>query len=92
MLASGDPMLSGVGSSLVRLHGAGAVEVLAHPSSVTLACARLGWAVEETQVVPVVGRPVELIVRQSTASPKMNGAARTSLSSLPSPSTSSSAG
>jgi precorrin-6B C5,15-methyltransferase / cobalt-precorrin-6B C5,C15-methyltransferase len=66
VLASGDPMLSGVGASLVRLHGAGAVEVVAHPSSVTLACARLGWAVEETQVVPVVGRPVELVVPHAT--------------------------
>jgi precorrin-6B C5,15-methyltransferase / cobalt-precorrin-6B C5,C15-methyltransferase len=55
-------MLSGVGSSLVRLHGADAVTVLPAPSSVTLACARLGWAVEETQVVPVVGRPVDLLV------------------------------
>jgi precorrin-6Y C5,15-methyltransferase (decarboxylating) len=66
VLASGDPMLSGVGASLVRLHGAGAVEVLPHPSSVTLACARLGWAVEETQVVTVVGRPVELVVPHAT--------------------------
>jgi precorrin-6B C5,15-methyltransferase / cobalt-precorrin-6B C5,C15-methyltransferase len=66
VLASGDPMLSGVGSSLVRLHGAGAVEVLPHPSSVTLACARLGWAVEETQVVTLVGRPVELVVPHAT--------------------------
>ena len=62
VLASGDPMLSGVGTSLVRLHGAAAVEVLPHPSSVTLACARLGWAVEDTAVVTVVGRPVELLV------------------------------
>lgn len=66
VLASGDPMLSGVGTSLVRLHGAGAVEVVPHPSSVTLACARLGWAVEDTQVVSVVGRPVELVVPHAT--------------------------
>ncbi len=66
VLASGDPMLSGVGTSLVRLHGAGAVEVVPHPSSVTLACARLGWAVEETQVVSVVGRPVELVAPHAT--------------------------
>ncbi|WNV76168.1 precorrin-6y C5,15-methyltransferase (decarboxylating) subunit CbiE [Geodermatophilus sp. DSM 44513] len=66
VLASGDPMLSGVGTSLVRLHGAGAVEVLPHPSSVTLACARLGWAVEETPVVTVVGRPVELVAPHAT--------------------------
>ena len=66
VLASGDPMLSGVGTSLVRLHGAGAVEVVPHPSSVTLACARLGWAVEETAVVTLVGRPVELLVPHVT--------------------------
>lgn len=66
VLASGDPMLSGVGTSLVRLHGAEAVEVLPHPSSVALACARLGWAVEETAVVTLVGRPVELLAPHVT--------------------------
>ncbi len=66
VLASGDPMLSGVGTSLVRLHGAGAVRVLPHPSSVSHACARLGWAVEDTAVVSVVGRPVELLVPHVT--------------------------
>src|SRR3954471_18900004 len=66
VLASGDPMLSGVGTSLVRLHGPGVVEVVPHPSSVSLACARVGWAVEETTVVSVVGRPVELLVPHVT--------------------------
>jgi precorrin-6Y C5,15-methyltransferase (decarboxylating) len=66
VLASGDPMFSGVGTSLVRLHGPGAVEVLPHPSSVTLACARMGWAVEETAVVSVVGRPIELLTPHVT--------------------------
>jgi len=66
VLASGDPMLSGVGASLVRLHGPAAVEVIPHPSSVSLACARLGWAVEDTTVVSVVGRPVELLVPHVT--------------------------
>jgi precorrin-6Y C5,15-methyltransferase (decarboxylating) len=37
------------------------VRVLPAPSSVSLACARLGWAVEETEVVTLVGRPVELL-------------------------------
>jgi precorrin-6Y C5,15-methyltransferase (decarboxylating) len=66
VLASGDPMLSGVGTTLVRLLGPGAVEVLPAPSSVSLACARLGWAVEETAVVTVVGRPVSLVVPHAT--------------------------
>jgi precorrin-6Y C5,15-methyltransferase (decarboxylating) len=66
VLASGDPMYSGVGTSLVRLHGPAAVEVIPHPSSVTLACARLGWAVEETTVVSVVGRSLDLLTPHMT--------------------------
>ena len=61
VLASGDPMLSGIGTTLTRLLGADRVRVLPAPSSVSLACARLGWAVEDTCVVSVVGRPVELL-------------------------------
>ena len=61
VLASGDPMFYGVGSTLVRLLGADAVRVIPHPSSVSLACARLGWPVEEVEVVSLVGRPVELL-------------------------------
>ncbi|TFV61922.1 UNVERIFIED_ORG: precorrin-6y C5,15-methyltransferase (decarboxylating) subunit CbiE [Bacillus sp. AZ43] len=66
VLASGDPMLSGVGASLVRMHGPAAVRVVPHPSSVSLACARLGWAVEETAVVTVVGRALELVTPHVT--------------------------
>jgi len=40
-LASGDPMFFGLGGTLVRLLGAGRVDVLPHPSSVSLACGRL---------------------------------------------------
>jgi precorrin-6Y C5,15-methyltransferase (decarboxylating) len=61
VLASGDPMLSGIGTTLSRLLGSGRVRVLPAPSSVSLACARLGWAVEETAVVSLVGRPLELL-------------------------------
>ncbi|MFE7661140.1 precorrin-6y C5,15-methyltransferase (decarboxylating) subunit CbiE [Streptomyces celluloflavus] len=35
------------------------LRVLPHPSSVSYACARLGWPVEETEVVTLVGRPAE---------------------------------
>lgn len=61
VLASGDPMLSGIGTTLVRELGGGAVRVLPAPSSVSLACARLGWAVEDVDVVTLVGRPPELL-------------------------------
>ncbi|TDC07202.1 precorrin-6y C5,15-methyltransferase (decarboxylating) subunit CbiE [Nonomuraea longispora] len=57
VLASGDPMFYGIGSTLVRLLGASRVRVLSHLSSLSLACARLGWPVEQVEVVSLVGRP-----------------------------------
>jgi len=66
VLASGDPMTSGIGTTLVRWFGAAAVDVVPHPSSVTLACSRMGWSVEETQVVSVVWRPLDLLAAQVT--------------------------
>ncbi|MFF0308940.1 precorrin-6y C5,15-methyltransferase (decarboxylating) subunit CbiE [Streptosporangium sp. NPDC004379] len=57
VLASGDPMFHGIGSTLVRLLGAERVRVLPHVSSVSLACARLGWPMENVEVVNLVGRP-----------------------------------
>ncbi|MBW5425331.1 precorrin-6y C5,15-methyltransferase (decarboxylating) subunit CbiE [Streptomyces sp. BG9H] len=57
VLASGDPMFYGIGRALSEEVGAAALRVLPHPSSVSLACARLGWPVEETEVVTLVGRP-----------------------------------
>jgi precorrin-6Y C5,15-methyltransferase (decarboxylating) len=66
VLASGDPMFSGIGTTLVRWFGAAAVDVVPHPSSVTLACSRMGWSVEETAVVSVVWRPLELLVPHLT--------------------------
>ncbi|MGI5127222.1 precorrin-6y C5,15-methyltransferase (decarboxylating) subunit CbiE [Pseudonocardia sp. CA-107938] len=62
-LASGDPMLHGLGGTLVRVLGADRVTVLGHPSSVSLACARLGWAVEDVEIVTVVGRPLDRLRR-----------------------------
>lgn len=58
VLASGDPLFYGIGSTLVRLVGAERVRVLPHLSSLTLACARLGWPVESVEVVSLVGRPL----------------------------------
>ncbi|WP_283137637.1 precorrin-6y C5,15-methyltransferase (decarboxylating) subunit CbiE [Rhizohabitans arisaemae] len=59
VLASGDPMFFGVGTVLARLVGPERIIVLPHPSSISLACARLGWAVERTEVVSLVGRAIE---------------------------------
>ena len=61
MLASGDPMFYGIGSTLVALLGASRVRVLPHLSSVSLAAARLGWPLDDVEVVSLVGRPRELL-------------------------------
>ncbi|MDA3643601.1 precorrin-6y C5,15-methyltransferase (decarboxylating) subunit CbiE [Saccharopolyspora indica] len=61
VLASGDPMFYGIGATLVKLLGPERVRIIAHPSSLSLACARMGWPVQETAVVSLVGRPVELL-------------------------------
>ncbi len=61
VLASGDPMFYGVGAVLVRLLGAERVHVIPHPSSVSLACARLGWPTQDVDAISAVGRPIELL-------------------------------
>ena len=62
LLASGDPMLHGLGATLAGRLGAGRLRVLPAVSSVALACARLGWAEHEVDVVSVVARPVEVVL------------------------------
>lgn len=61
VLASGDPFFYGVGGVLARSLGRGEMMCLPAPSSVALACARLGWAREQCHVVSVCGRPMARI-------------------------------
>lgn len=58
VLASGDPMFFGVGASLARQLPAAELRVLPAPSSVSLAAARLGWALQEVEVLSLVARPL----------------------------------
>lgn len=64
VLASGDPMFFGIGTTLARVAGAARLRVLPHPSSLSLACARLGWALDGVETVSVVGRPVDALTRR----------------------------
>jgi precorrin-6Y C5,15-methyltransferase (decarboxylating) len=61
-LASGDPLVSGIATTLLDL-GAH-VRVVPAVSSVALARARMGWSFESCAVVSVVGRPVSLVLRE----------------------------
>ncbi|MDG4832849.1 precorrin-6y C5,15-methyltransferase (decarboxylating) subunit CbiE [Solwaraspora sp. WMMD1047] len=63
VLASGDPMWFGVGARIADLLGPDRLTVYPHPSSISLACARLGWAVERTTVVSAVGRRLDRVRR-----------------------------
>ncbi|RBM17548.1 precorrin-6y C5,15-methyltransferase (decarboxylating) subunit CbiE [Streptomyces sp. PT12] len=62
-LASGDPMLSGIGTTLVEVLGAEAVRIEPAVSSVALARARMGWSAESSEVVTLVGRDPHLLLR-----------------------------
>jgi precorrin-6Y C5,15-methyltransferase (decarboxylating) len=56
-------MWFGVGSRIAELFGPQNVEVVPHVSAISLACARLGWAIEQTAVLSVVGRAFDRIRR-----------------------------
>jgi len=62
VLASGDPLLHGVGATLVRRAGAERVRVLPHLSAFALACARLGWPAADVELVSAVARASEVVV------------------------------
>jgi precorrin-6Y C5,15-methyltransferase (decarboxylating) len=63
VLASGDPMLHGIGATLARRIGPGRLVVHPHPSAFALACARLGWPEAEVELVSAVGRPADVLAR-----------------------------
>ena len=63
VLASGDPLVSGIGTTLIELLGADAVRIHPAVSSVALARARMGWADETVRVLSAVGRDLDLVRR-----------------------------
>jgi precorrin-6Y C5,15-methyltransferase (decarboxylating) len=63
-LATGDPMVSGIGTTLVDLLGPDAVVVEPAVSSVALARARMAWSAEGCGLVSLVGRDPALVLRE----------------------------
>jgi precorrin-6Y C5,15-methyltransferase (decarboxylating) len=61
VLASGDPMLHGIGATLARRLAPERLTVHPHPSAFALACARLGWPQTEADLASAVGRPPEVV-------------------------------
>ncbi len=62
ILASGDPFFYGVGNNLASVLAPAELVCLPGPSAVSLACARLGWAVQEVATVSACGRPLPALL------------------------------
>ena len=61
VLASGDPFLYGVGTTLARTIDAREMLVVPAPSAFSLASARLGWSLPHTALLSAHGRNLDLI-------------------------------
>jgi precorrin-6Y C5,15-methyltransferase (decarboxylating) len=60
-LGSGDPLLAGIGTTLIEILGAAAVRVHPAVSSAALARARMGWPEESTQLVRLRGGDLDVV-------------------------------
>lgn len=61
VLASGDPLHFGVGATLARHIDPAEIIVVPAPSAFSLAAARLGWALQDLEMVSLHGRSIDLI-------------------------------
>lgn len=61
VVAGGDPLLHGVGVTLLRRLGEERVRVIPQVSSFSLACARLRWPAAEVELVSATGRVAEVV-------------------------------
>lgn len=59
VLASGDPFCFGIGAVLARRVPPAEMLCLPAPSAFSLACARLGWALQDCATTSFCGRPLE---------------------------------
>lgn len=62
-LASGDPLLAGIGSTLIDVIGPEAVRVHPGVSSVALARARMGWSEESASLIRLRGADLDAVRR-----------------------------
>jgi precorrin-6Y C5,15-methyltransferase (decarboxylating) len=61
VLASGDPYCFGIGAMLSAHVPPAETICLPAPSSLSLACARLGWALDDTAALSLCGRPIHTL-------------------------------
>ncbi len=63
VLASGDPFFFGIGASLAPHLERGEFVCHPAPSSLSLAASRLGWPLQDTEIVSLHGRDLEGVIR-----------------------------
>jgi precorrin-6Y C5,15-methyltransferase (decarboxylating) len=61
VLATGDPMCFGIGVTLARRIPMSEMTIVPGVSAYSLACARLGWPLGETDTLTLHGRPLETV-------------------------------
>lgn len=61
VLATGDPMSFGIGSTLTRHFSADDMTILPAPGAFSLAAARMGWPLHSCTCLTLHGRPLELL-------------------------------
>jgi precorrin-6B C5,15-methyltransferase / cobalt-precorrin-6B C5,C15-methyltransferase len=71
VLASGDPMLYGVGVTLTRTLDNEEFHIIPGVSAFSLACARMGWPVSEVTLISLVHRPIEQVFRHLVPSQRL---------------------
>jgi precorrin-6Y C5,15-methyltransferase (decarboxylating) len=59
VLASGDPMWFGIGATLARRLSPSEMTILPGQSSLSLAASRLGWALQDVEIVSLHGRAID---------------------------------
>ncbi len=63
VIASGDPMCYGIGTTLLRRIPIEEMTIVPAPSAFSLACARLGWSLPEVETLSLCGRDPALLHR-----------------------------
>ncbi|MEM1392876.1 MAG: precorrin-6y C5,15-methyltransferase (decarboxylating) subunit CbiE [Cyanobacteria bacterium P01_D01_bin.116] len=61
VLASGDPMCFGIGVTLTRRIPICEITIIPASSSFSLACSRLGWALQDVETLSLAARPISLL-------------------------------
>jgi len=61
VLASGDPLWFGIGTTLLKRIPIQEIAIIPSPSTFSLICARLGWSLNEVETLSLCGRPVSIL-------------------------------